>query len=190
MLEHLAPEHLAPPALQQLPSQQTSAQQPHLLDVGTGSGILAIAAARLGFCAHGIDIDPQTVPVARANARDNLGDNSDSNLDSNLDDNLGNTLNPHASVIMPTFAHATLDDPLPQPSYDVVIANIYAHVHSNLMLQYAQLTAPRGLLVLTGIYQQAGLELVQTSLNPWFSLLSCVQVGDWSLVTALRQDKV
>ncbi|MEM6428391.1 MAG: 50S ribosomal protein L11 methyltransferase [Deinococcota bacterium] len=168
MLEQLSP----PPA------------QTHLLDVGTGSGILAIAAARLGFCAHGIDIDPQTVPVAQDNAIDNLNQDNLTQDNLNQDNLTQNHLTPH--VTMPSFAHATLDDPLPQASYDVVIANIYAHVHADLMPAYAQVTTPRGLLVLTGIYQAEGLELVHASLDPWFSLLACVQVGDWSLVTALR----
>lgn len=43
-----------------------------LLDLGTGSGILAIAAAKLGFApVHALDCDPQAVRVARANARAN-----------------------------------------------------------------------------------------------------------------------
>ncbi|HEY1661105.1 MAG TPA: 50S ribosomal protein L11 methyltransferase [Verrucomicrobiae bacterium] len=43
-----------------------------LLDLGTGSGILAIAAAKLGFePVHAIDFDPVAVRVARTNARKN-----------------------------------------------------------------------------------------------------------------------
>ena len=42
------------------------------LDIGTGSGILAIAAAKLGYSpVHGLDFDPEAVRVARANARAN-----------------------------------------------------------------------------------------------------------------------
>jgi ribosomal protein L11 methyltransferase len=42
------------------------------LDIGTGSGILAIAAAKLGYKpVHAIDFDPESVRVARANARVN-----------------------------------------------------------------------------------------------------------------------
>jgi len=42
------------------------------LDIGTGSGILAIAAAKLGFQpVHAFDFDPESVRVARANARVN-----------------------------------------------------------------------------------------------------------------------
>ena len=42
------------------------------LDIGTGSGILAIAAAKLGYSpVHAFDFDPESVRVARANARAN-----------------------------------------------------------------------------------------------------------------------
>ena len=42
------------------------------LDIGTGSGILAIAAAKLGYSpVHAFDFDPEAVHVARANARTN-----------------------------------------------------------------------------------------------------------------------
>jgi ribosomal protein L11 methyltransferase len=42
------------------------------LDIGTGSGILAIAAAKLGYSpVHAFDFDPEAVRVARANARVN-----------------------------------------------------------------------------------------------------------------------
>ena len=42
------------------------------LDIGTGSGILAIAAAKLGYSpVHAFDCDPEAIRVARANARAN-----------------------------------------------------------------------------------------------------------------------
>lgn len=46
--------------------------QRSFLDVGTGSGILAIAAAKLGYApVEGFDLDPEAIRVARANARRN-----------------------------------------------------------------------------------------------------------------------
>jgi len=41
------------------------------LDVGCGSGILALAAARLGLSARGLDVDPDAVAEARRNAERN-----------------------------------------------------------------------------------------------------------------------
>ncbi|HEY2329517.1 MAG TPA: 50S ribosomal protein L11 methyltransferase [Verrucomicrobiae bacterium] len=46
------------------------------LDIGTGSGILAIAAAKLGYSpVHAFDFDPESVRVAKANARKNRVEN-------------------------------------------------------------------------------------------------------------------
>lgn len=46
-----------------------------VLDIGTGSGILAIAAAKMGYQpVHGFDFDPDAVRVARENARKNRVD--------------------------------------------------------------------------------------------------------------------
>jgi ribosomal protein L11 methyltransferase len=60
-----------------LRSPDTAAQRPcqkppSFLDLGTGSGILAIAAAKLGYSpVHALDFDPEAVRVARVNARAN-----------------------------------------------------------------------------------------------------------------------
>jgi ribosomal protein L11 methyltransferase len=51
--------------------RKPNAQQA-FLDIGTGSGILAIAAVKLGYApVHAFDFDPESVRVARANARVN-----------------------------------------------------------------------------------------------------------------------
>jgi ribosomal protein L11 methyltransferase len=58
--------------LRQLVAGRRLGKAKSCLDVGTGSGILAIAAAKLGYApVDAFDFDPQAVSVARANARRN-----------------------------------------------------------------------------------------------------------------------
>jgi ribosomal protein L11 methyltransferase len=58
--------------LRQLAARRKTLEKQSFLDIGTGSGILAIAAAKLGYlpvCAF--DHDPEAVRIARSNARKN-----------------------------------------------------------------------------------------------------------------------
>jgi ribosomal protein L11 methyltransferase len=58
--------------LWELTRLRQTGQRQSLLDIGTGSGILAIAAAKLGYQpVEAFDFDPESVRVARANARRN-----------------------------------------------------------------------------------------------------------------------
>ncbi len=58
--------------LLQLVQHREGNESPSFLDMGTGSGILAIAAAKLGYApVYAFDFDPQCVRVANANARAN-----------------------------------------------------------------------------------------------------------------------
>ena len=62
--------------LQAIAAAATPHRPPHsLLDIGTGTGILAIAAAKLGFKpVQAFDFDPVAVRVAKANAQRNRAD--------------------------------------------------------------------------------------------------------------------
>ena len=58
--------------LRQLVARRQSGAAQSCLDIGTGSGILAIAAAKLGYApVDAFDLDPEAIRVARANARRN-----------------------------------------------------------------------------------------------------------------------
>jgi ribosomal protein L11 methyltransferase len=58
--------------LRELVAHRDESCSQSLLDIGTGSGILAIAAAKLGYApVHAFDYDPQAVHVAKANATTN-----------------------------------------------------------------------------------------------------------------------
>jgi ribosomal protein L11 methyltransferase len=136
---------------------QTPLTKKTVLDVGSGSGILAIAASKLGAQdVLGIDIDPETLPVAEAN-RD---------------------LN-HAVA---RFELGTLTD-LPDSFADVIIANLYAELHITLAPDYAKVLKPGGALIITGILAAKAPE-VTAALEPWLIVNATVSKGEWMLIAA------
>ncbi|MFC4637117.1 50S ribosomal protein L11 methyltransferase [Deinococcus hohokamensis] len=136
-----------------------------VLDVGTGSGVLAIAGALLGAeQVLGVDIDPITIPIAVENAQDNGV--------------------PEGRAV---FVQGTLGDELPgdwnEPS-DVLVANLYAELHDLLAGDYAAHLRPGGPLVLTGILT-GKLALVRAALErEGFTAVQVREDGEWALVTA------
>jgi ribosomal protein L11 methyltransferase len=97
-----------------------------VIDYGCGSGILGIAAARLGASAVvGIDIDPQAIASTRDNAAAN-----------------GVAVDARASL-----------DARPQPA-DVVVANILSSPLKLLAPVLVDLVRPGGALVLSGVLER------------------------------------
>ena len=104
-----------------------------VLDVGAGSGILAIAAQMLGAgLVHAVDLDGDTVEVARENAARNA---------------VSDTI---------AFATGSLGDLWPWPNrapdgrYDLVLANISSLVIERLAHELASAVHPGGLLAASG----------------------------------------
>lgn len=139
-----------------------------VLDVGTGSGVLAIAAAKLGAgWALGVDIDPITIPIARENAEIN-------------------GVQPQQAE----FEEGTLgleDLPiLEDRPFDVLVANLYAELHDLLAGEYASHMQAGAPLILTGILTSK-LDLVRDALEREdFRDITVREDGEWALVTARR----
>lgn len=101
-----------------------------VLDVGTGSGILLIAAAKLGAAnLTGLDIDPMAVDVARRN------------LDQNRID--------------PAVTDLTVGDLVQDVTgvYDIVVANILAEVILELLDDVVRVVKPGGRFICSGIIE-------------------------------------
>jgi ribosomal protein L11 methyltransferase len=129
-----------------------------VLDYGCGSGILAIAAAKLGAArVDGVDVDPQAVETAIANARSN-----------------GIEL------------RAGLPEALPSGAYDIVVSNILAQPLIVLAPLLAARTARGGRIALAGILQSQAAE-VAAAYVPWFDLKSDAALDGWALVAGLRR---
>lgn len=111
-----------------------------LLDYGCGSGVLAIAALKLGFDrAHAMDIDPQAVLATRRNAEQN-----------NVDRRLTVT--------------SSKDDI--EGSFDVVVANILAGPLAKLAPGIAEHLGAGGLLGLSGILSEQAAD-IHAAYAPW-----------------------
>jgi ribosomal protein L11 methyltransferase len=131
-----------------------------VLDVGAGSGILAIAADLLGAGdAEGLDIDPETVPVAEANARLNLS--------------------------RARFSLGTLGEAF-APA-DVLVANLFAELHAELAPHYLRALKPGGLLLATGILE-ARAAVAADALFAHFGEVELERRGEWLLLRAHRPE--
>ncbi len=106
-----------------------------VLDLGTGSGILAIAAAKLWDTGAilATDIDPIAVKVAHENANQN---------------GVGRSVRSLTAV---GTTHAGIHEAAP---YDLVIANILAKPLRQLAGDIAHVLAPGGVLILSGILSE------------------------------------
>lgn len=148
---HHETTHLALEALEAL-----ELRYKRVLDVGAGSGILAVAADLLGAAdAEGLDNDPDTVPVARANAALNLSRARFS-----------------VGVLSPETGPA-----------DVVVANLYAELHAELAPLYRAALKPGGVLLTTGILAERG-AVAYDALSAVFGRLETRAAGEWFLFKA------
>lgn len=123
-----------------------------VLDVGCGTGILAICALKLGGAeARCIDVDPDAVAVTLENAAEN-------------------------GVSARVVADCTPVEALHE-SYPLVLANIQASVLIPLAAPLAARVAPAGLLMLSGIL--VGQESEVLSAYPGFTLEASPTEGEW-----------
>jgi ribosomal protein L11 methyltransferase len=143
----------------------TSTPAGRLLDVGAGSAILGIAAARLGVpVVQCFDNDP----VAEENARDNIALND----------------------VADRVAFAVADDPddYAEAAWDVVIANIISGVLTRLRDGLIRRVRPGGLLVLSGILDHEGATLRAHFEDPGaLEFIRQTREGEWLALTYRRR---
>jgi ribosomal protein L11 methyltransferase len=133
-----------------------------VLDVGTGSGILALAALRLGASrAVGYDTDQLAVEASTANAQANdLGDRF-------------------------RAVHGTLPE-LAAEVFPLVVANLVAAVLVEMAPRLAAHTAPGGTLIGSGIIESRSDEVESALTAAGFDVLDWITEGDWVTVRLVR----
>ena len=129
-----------------------------VLDYGCGSGILAIAALKLGAArAVGVDIDQDAVAAAAANARRN-------------------------GVAGEFFESGSL----PALAADIVVANILANPLKVLAPIIAERCRPGGRVALSGILAEQGAD-VEKAYAPWIAFAAPEEDEGWVCLSGVRQ---
>jgi len=129
-----------------------------VLDYGCGSGILAIAAKKLGAQqVVGVDIDTQAIVASRYNAQQNQVDAAFFDAD--------------------TFSHET---------FDVVVANILSSALMVLAPALAKYCKTGGKLALSGILETQTDALIERY-SEWFTMDAPHQRDAWVLLTGTKK---
>jgi ribosomal protein L11 methyltransferase len=127
-----------------------------LLDVGTGTGILAIAAIKLapGSRVIGFDVDPEAIEVARENAAIN-----------GVADEIEIEVNKLSSF------HGQ--------EFDVALANLTADVIIPHAEDFVQVTKPQGVLIVSGILREQADDVRATLEARNFIVIETKPDGEW-----------
>jgi ribosomal protein L11 methyltransferase len=148
-----------------------------VIDYGCGSGILAIAALKLGAAsAVGIDNDPQALIASADNAQRN-------GVAERLAVFEPGHFQTAAAPALP--AHAALANPCASPA-DVFIANILAGPLSALAPTFAALVKPGAPFAISGILAGQQDELLQRY-GEWFDELTFDTREDWVRISGRRR---
>jgi len=132
-----------------------------VLDVGCGTGVLAVGAALCGATKiHGVDNDPVAVRAARVNAQDN------------------------GVAARVTFA----DTPIAEVEgvYGLVLANIMTHILLSMRDELVARVAPGGILMLSGILREQEEEIVDAFAVEGLVHVGTIPRGGWVRVDFVR----
>jgi len=139
-----------------------------VLDLGTGSGILSLVAARLGAGeVIGLDVDPRAVEIARNNTERN-------GLKARIQIQCGDARYLRSQWIEP---------------FDLVVSNILAEVHIESLGQgLLNLIRPHGHLILSGMQRTGALKVVQALRRAGFPTVDYARMEPWIALMAQRYD--
>lgn len=139
---------------------QSDLKEKSVIDYGCGSGILALAAVKLGAGkVYAVDIDPQALQASEENAKRN-----------EITDQL-------------VIAHP---DDIQLPVVDVLLANVLLNPLQGLARHFADLVKPSGDLVLSGLLSTQAEECLE-AYQSWFNMDQPVFKQEWSLLHGTRR---
>ncbi len=152
--------------------EQTIHGGERVIDLGSGSGILSIAALLLGAQeATGVDIDPKAEDIARENAALN-----------------GLTAPKFRAVTGNVIGDKAMMESLCEGGYDVVLANIVADVIIPLSAVVPHFLRPDGVFICSGILNTRLPEVERAIEAAGLTITQREMQEDWCRLTARRSD--
>lgn len=148
--------------LLQHPLLQTR-QISQVLDVGTGSGILALTCASLFRDCHVIAIDTHYLAIQNAEMNICL-----------------NTRNPQIQLVCGTI------DSVQKMSFDLILANLYAEVLLTLEPEFLDRIIPQGALLLSGILDEHWKHIESAFAGQW-DIAQHIESEDWHSALLLKR---
>ena len=144
-------------------SEQLAGSTWEALDLGTGTGILGIAARALGAKrVEAGDFDPHAVRTAKENVKVNATD----------------------KVIVKKMDVRKWE---PSRTWDVVMANLFSGLLVEVAHKIAQATAPEGRLIFSGVLREQEAEVVEAFEQNGFEIDRIVRKGKWVAGLATRR---
>jgi ribosomal protein L11 methyltransferase len=133
-----------------------------VLDVGTGSGILSLAAAGLGAkSVMAIDTDPESIRSARSNVRLNRVD----------------------AIIKVRSGSVPLPSPI---NYAVVLANLSARLVTSLASELAVSTTVGGLMIASGFLYERNSTIAKELIGSKFKVIHSLEDSGWGTLVCKR----
>jgi ribosomal protein L11 methyltransferase len=152
---------LAMSLLEHTIEQYAEPRKLRLVDIGTGTGILAIAASKLGIAAiEATDIDPIAVTTAAENF----------------------ALNGCSEIKPVTTETRSLKGP-----FDVILSNILLETHKQLASDYFRLLAPGGHIVLSGLLGPQRNEIIDVMTSQGFIADGDESLQEWTALVFRKQ---
>lgn len=138
-----------------------------VVDYGCGSGILGIAALKLGAqFVYAVDNDPQALLSTQNNAKNN--GLSEKNI----------------LTLLPTALNNALQkSTMPPKKANLILANILANPLITLAPIFAELVDVGGMIVLSGFLENQ-IESVFEAYQPWFKMLETDTINGWVRLSA------
>jgi ribosomal protein L11 methyltransferase len=145
-------------ALDRLASSGVLQPGQSFLDLGTGSGILGIAAVKLGLTGMGLDIDPVAIDNARENA----------------------VLNAVEDGFAPAVGSIT--DTAEERRFDCILANILANPLMDMAEDICARLARPGVLILSGILREQAERVIAAYEGQGLAAPEVSYSGEWTLI--------